>query len=423
MKKFRFIHTSDLHLGTPFKGLSRLNEHASSLLTEATYKAFDNVVSIAIKKDVEFVLVCGDLVDSEEGNLRAILHLKKGFDRLLEKGIKVFVVHGNHDPLSFMKEAVSFPESVVVFPSKSPTWHMFRTKEGIDVAIWGMSFEKKSEKRNLARMIPKGPEDAFKIAMLHCCVGSRKDHDPYAPCSLSDLKTDRCQYWALGHIHKKEVLIQDPFAIYCGNIQGRSFKEQGQRGCYLIEVDEDFNVSPTFLETDTVRWMEMEIDVSGISDVSDLFDKSFAQLEKLHDSLKGVKGRGLIARIGLTGTCSFYDKLVSEPLEEEIAEELRAIFQEREPPIFVEAVRNRCRPAIDIESRKGAGDLSAYVLKEAEGISADISGLETEDGPLKSLFMNKRFRKFKISFDPEEKKRMIVEAQYLLLDLLERPGK
>ncbi len=423
MKKFRFIHTSDLHLGTPFKGLSRFNEHASTLLTEATYKAFDNVVSFAIKRNVEFVLVCGDLVDSEEGNLRAILHLKKGFDRLSEKGIKVFVVHGNHDPLSFMQEAVSFPDSVVVFPSKSPSWHRFRTLDGIDVAIWGMSFEKKSEKRNLARMMPKGPEDAFKIAMLHCCVGSRKDHDPYAPCSLSDLKTDRCHYWALGHIHKKEVVIQDPLAIYSGNIQGRSFKEQGKRGCYLVEVDEDFNVNTTFLETDAVRWMEVEIDVGSFTDVTDLFDKISVQLEKLHAGLKGVRGKGLITRVGLTGMCSFYDKLVSEALEEEIADELRGIFQEKEPPIFVEAVVNRCRPDIDIESRKEAGDLAAYVLKESEGVFADISGLATDNGPLKSLFMNKRFRKFKITFDPEELRSMIVEAQYMLIDLLERPGK
>jgi exonuclease SbcD len=41
MTPFSFLHTADLHLDSPFKGLSEINEAISSELTEATFKTYN----------------------------------------------------------------------------------------------------------------------------------------------------------------------------------------------------------------------------------------------------------------------------------------------------------------------------------------------------------------------------------------------
>ncbi|MEZ6149369.1 MAG: hypothetical protein R3C09_04535 [Pirellulaceae bacterium] len=53
-------------------------------------------------------------------------------------------------------------------------------------------------------------------------------------------------YWALGHIHKREVLCQEPFVAFSGNIQGRHIRESGPKGCYVVTVHDDRRLEPDF---------------------------------------------------------------------------------------------------------------------------------------------------------------------------------
>ncbi len=53
MKSFSFIHTADLHLDSPFSGLRQVDGEIADLLKDATFRAFDNVVELALKKIIE----------------------------------------------------------------------------------------------------------------------------------------------------------------------------------------------------------------------------------------------------------------------------------------------------------------------------------------------------------------------------------
>ena len=59
------------------------------------------------------------------------------------------------------------------------------------------------------RPYPARVPGLFNVGMLHTCVDGREGHEPYAPCSLTDLRAREYGYWALGHIHTREVLHQD----------------------------------------------------------------------------------------------------------------------------------------------------------------------------------------------------------------------
>ncbi len=413
---FRFLHAADLHLGTAFKGLKSVNPRAASVMIQSTYRAFDNLLQVAIERQVDLVVLAGDLVDVDDKNLRALLHLQRGFKRLQEHEIKVCIVHGNHDPLGAVSSAINFPENVTVFPHTRGEWLSIKNSCDIPVYIWGISFKRRTERRNLARMVPRNPPKGLRIGLLHCTVGSGQGHEPYAPCTLSELRDSPCNYWALGHIHKKEILSTEPFVIYPGNIQGRSFKEQGPRGCFVVDVDMDFDIVPTFIETDVARWMELVVDVTDLSGVSQLMDKMYESIETL---LSGIAHRALICRFRLEGICSFYHRIYAQEHLEEISQEIVHGFENSEPVVMVSGIENQAIPAADLEKRKKAGDLVAYVLREADRLELDPVKLTGPGGPLAQLFQNRRFSKFAIDIDKSDIKQIVSSAQHLLLHLLE----
>lgn len=415
-----FIHAADFHLGSPFKGIGRLAPHAASFLAEATYKAFDNLINEAVERNVDFVLCAGDLLDLEDRNLRALLHLRRGFKRLQEHGIRVYVVHGNHDPYEIMSKSVEFPENVFVFPPRQEEWIQTFGRNGMPVSIWGASFKKKAEKRNLVRLVPALSAEGYKIGLLHCTVGSGGGHDPYAPCQVSDLRAGRCDYWALGHIHKKNVVSSQPLAVYSGNIQGRSFKEQGPRGCFVVEVREDAESSCTFFETCVVKWHEESVDVSHISTLAELMDKMYERVNGLRAASEPC---GLICRIRLEGICSFHESIYANDSLDQLTEELNACFDNQSPLLLVAGIENHSIPATDMEKRKKAGDLVSYVLREADRLEIDPNKLTGPEGPLAQLFQNRRFAKFGIALDEDDAKQIVLAAQHLLLHLLEHPDK
>ena len=107
---------------------------------------------------------------------------------------------------------------------------------------------------------------AFTIGLLHANVGGNPDHDLYAPCSLDDLAQSGIDYWALGHVHTRQVMRERaPTVVYPGNPQGRHPNEPGARGVYLVEVDASGSINLDFRATDTVRWEQASIDISAVA--------------------------------------------------------------------------------------------------------------------------------------------------------------
>jgi exonuclease SbcD len=60
MKALSFVHTADLHLDSPFKGISEINSEIRLELTEATFVAFNKIIDLCIEKQVDFLLIVGD---------------------------------------------------------------------------------------------------------------------------------------------------------------------------------------------------------------------------------------------------------------------------------------------------------------------------------------------------------------------------
>ena len=53
-----------------------------------------------------------------------------------------------------------------------------------------------------------------------------------------NLKSKGYDYWALGHVHKREIVDGIPWIVFPGNIQGRHIRETGAKGATLVTVED-----------------------------------------------------------------------------------------------------------------------------------------------------------------------------------------
>lgn len=140
--------------------------------------------------------------------------------------------------------------------------------------------------------------------MLHTSLAGNVDHDPYAPCKLEDLATRGYDYWALGHIHKSAVLCQDPWIVYPGNLQGRTAKETGPKGCVLVTVEDGRVHGVEAIDLAVVRWHVTEIDLASALTETDLIER----LRKgLADATQDAEGRPTAVRVRLYGATELFD--------------------------------------------------------------------------------------------------------------------
>jgi DNA repair exonuclease SbcCD nuclease subunit len=112
MQPVNFVHCADLHLDSPFEGIHALEPDIASALRDATFRAFENVVNLAIREKADFLIIAGDVYDGADRSLRAQLRFRDTLRKAIENNIQCFVVHGNHDPLSGWEAGLIMPEGV-----------------------------------------------------------------------------------------------------------------------------------------------------------------------------------------------------------------------------------------------------------------------------------------------------------------------
>lgn len=307
---FRFIHAADFHLDSPFKGLSKAPDAVRKGLTESTFAALRKLTELAISESVDFIVIAGDLFDEADRSLRAQLALLQEWERLETEGIAVYAIHGNHDHLGGRRAKLELPSNVHIFGSDHPSSiPAYRRTGELAAYIYGMSYGERAETRNLAASYTIMPEAPCHIALLHGNVGGNAAHDPYAPCTLEQLIGSGFDYWALGHIHKRELLHEYPHIAYSGNLQGRNPKETGAKGCYIVDVSEARHIHMRFMPIDSVRWLEEDVSIEGVSTEQELLralERKVGQCGRL-DS-----GCSIMLRIRLIGSGELH-KAVSQP--------------------------------------------------------------------------------------------------------------
>jgi DNA repair exonuclease SbcCD nuclease subunit len=417
MPKVRFIHTADLHLDTPFKGLRRWNSDLSKKLKDATFKSFKNVIDLCLSKKVDFLIISGDIFDSENKSLAAQLRFVGELKSLSGKGIPTYFTCGNHDPLKSWLDAIDLPEDVSRFDSSGVQCHTFKKGDTAIADIHGISFNEKAIIKNLAADFKLAQVPApISIAVLHGTIGSPGPHENYAPFSREDVAGKGFDYWALGHIHKKKVIsASNPAILYPGNPQGRDFGESGEKGCYLVEISEGHDPVVEFIPSQIIRFENLEIDMSAVGKIESLQGKINEVLEKAENYNENVS---YILRINLIGRTSLHKSINDKAEINELVELLNEGQLNQQYFRWIDEVYVNTRSDIDIEKIKNGTGFSAEILKNFDTYFEDDKKLAELIKKTEEDFVNAQVKKEAGDFRDNTEKEMLEKARMILLDKL-----
>jgi exonuclease SbcD len=409
-----FIHTADLHLGSPLTGIRAMDEHMAEKLVQASYRAFNRIVDQALRDEVDFLLIAGDLYDSQRQQIYDQLTLLHALERLNDHNIPVYIACGNHDPYSAWSQSIQWPENVHILADDRPDVVFFEKNGVRKAAIVGMSYPRSSVWENLAATFPEKETDwPFTIGLLHGTLGSSTgEHVSYAPCSEEDLTTRGYDYWALGHIHMPTVVRPaDPAIIYPGIPQGRDIGESGPRGCYHVAVRADGTIEPIFVETAEICWEDAALSIDGIDTLDDL---DTAILETLDEIREKRSGRQVCCRLTLTGRGEVHRSLREKGAADGLADHLREV----EPEVYIDRITDRTALPIDRETLARREDLVGDILRISDDLQQDPHAAETLMPLFQDLADDKRGKKCD-PLSPKEIPDLIREAETYLLDLLQ----
>ena len=370
MNAWRFLHAADIHLDSALRGLDLYEGAPVEEIRGATRRAFDRLIALAIDERVDFVLIAGDLYDGDWKDYNTGLYFNKCMTRLKEAGIRVFLITGNHDAASQITRSLRLPDNVTQFSSREPQTEIL---DDLGVAIHAQGFARRAVTDDLSLAYPRAEPGFFNIGMLHTCLDGKPGHEPYAPCHVDGLRSKGYDYWALGHVHQREIVAKEPWIVFPGNIQGRHICETGAKGCTLVSVDEGRVVAVEPRELDVMRWAWCRLDASGCADVDEIHQRLAERLRRLLDE---ADGRPVAARLSIEGVSSAHAEL--HAARDHWEQEYRALASGLGGAgIWLEKVVFATRAMLSIDDALARDDVLGGLLGAVQALKLDEASLQS----------------------------------------------
>lgn len=416
---FKFIHAADIHLDSPLLGLQQYEGVPVEQIRGVTRQALANLVELAITEKVAFVLFVGDLYDGDWKDYNTALFFAAQMTKLREAGIRVFLIAGNHDAASQITKHLHMPDNVKVLSVQKPESIVL---DDCGVAVHGQGFYSRAVTDDLSAAYPRPIPHLFNIGLLHTSADGREGHEPYAPCSLQGILSKNYDYWALGHIHKYEVLYKDPLILFPGNIQGRHIRETGPKGCTLVTVQDRRVLSANHQNLHVLRWSVCKIDASGANTGDEVLNRVASTLNQ---ELAGMAGHPLAVRVQVLGSCRAHGELSANI--DHWTTEIRAIATDlSNGEIWIEKVAIQTQTEADFDEMLGKDDALGGLLRAIRDIGTDNQVLADLAGEFTDLHRKLpselRAGEGAIDLESPETLRQAIEdvKQLLLVRLLSR---
>lgn len=386
---FKFIHCADLHLGCVFQGISSIDEEFGKRMKKSMFDALNAIVEKAKSSKVDFVIFSGDIFD--DSNQTPLTRIKFS-TALKDIGVPCYISYGNHDFQRMWESVIPLPENAYVFPDKVTSFEF--VKDGAPVALLsGASFSTPYTNIDFTADVICSKE-FFNIGVFHCDLDSQDDK--YAPCKLSSLRSKNVDYWALGHIHKKQIACTSPYVVYPGNTQGKDPTENGKKGAYLVTVTEGIVSNLEFFRTGPIIWEDIHVDITRKENY-----------EGLIDSIKPTE-KGAILKIIFEGHGSL-DSIIRSTSNNDLVEMI-----ESKTKCKVSSIKILSKPPFDIDSRKNVSDFISAVINYSEKLET-VSKSELID-MICCTNSSKRLRSKFEELKNEELKDIIHDAMYFIIE-------
>ena len=252
----KIIHAADLHLDSPFSGLS---PQQAALRREEQRQLLDRLSDLAQQEQADLVLLAGDLLDTGRLYPQTAQALATALGRI---AAPVFIAPGNHDPYN-----AASPYALPIWPDNV---HIFTTPHPESVClpelgctVYGAAFtQEQNDLDPLEHFAAQG--NGMHIMVLHGNVAG----NGYAPITPAHMARSGLHYLALGHIHQASGLQRagDTYWAYPGCPEGRGFDELGQKGALVVTLDPSGSCDARFAPLCARRYEILDIDLTGRED-------------------------------------------------------------------------------------------------------------------------------------------------------------
>lgn len=364
----RFLHIADVHLDTSFAGRS---EAVRKRLREASREAFRKAVDLAIREDVHAFLIAGDLFDGERLSFQTERFLLDQANRLGDHGITVVYASGNHDPGApeTGPRSLIWPACVRTAHDATPRRFQIHAHGGEPVGyVTSIGHPTHAVRQDLSRLLPRPAGELPEVGLLHTQVHSSEgaaDHHPYAPSELTYLLHAGYDYWALGHVHIRQELSEDPPIWYSGSLQGKTHTDQGERGALLVDLSDRAAPAVAFRPLAPVRWETIRVDrLESVRTLDELERQVQVVWEAERSDDPGGPGVEWMVRVVLNGPCPLWTELRTAEDQELLSRELTEILGALDVAIMADAVH----PVLPIEEYRLRTDVLGEALRLAEAV-------------------------------------------------------
>jgi len=280
----KFIHTADLHLGSNLhlkfdQDISYKNKFGNPVLD-----SFKKITRTAIEENVDFIIISGDLFDSDERSVNALKVFNSEAEKLKNEDIPIYLIAGNHDPLNNFNQIFTLNSNVKIFTSENDEIKEYKKNNKLKARLIGQSYRGNSDSRKMYSSYNPPDKGVFNIALLHTQLDPNNYN--YVPCSIDELKENKkIDYWALGHIHQNEIINdKNPVITYPGIPQGRDFGEKDKKGFYLVELTQNNDPKLDFIYSSKYIWKEVDITIdekNQIKTIDEILDHILLKIKEL----------------------------------------------------------------------------------------------------------------------------------------------
>ncbi|WP_420455127.1 metallophosphoesterase family protein [Rubrivirga sp.] len=362
----RLLVSGDLHLG---RYPSRVPPGDPALTVEAVVRS---LVDQAIERAVDAVVLTGDVADQSNKYFEAFGVLERALHRLVDAGIPVVAVAGNHDHdvLGSVAEAVGDGVRVL---GRGQVWESASLERGGRevVRLWGWSFAGPAVHTSPLDDFP-GVGDVPAVGIVHAdldAVGSR-----YAPVPMDALWATGAGAWLVGHVHTPRLETRDGrIVLVPGSLQPLDPGEPGPHGAWLVEVADDGTAAAEKLPLATVRYDALSADLDGAQDAVEIRERVARALRAHADAVREEAPalRRAVVRLTLRGRTPAYRAV--ERVAAEVVDTADTAVGGL--TVAVDRVDDQARPALDLgrlaEGSGPAATLAALALRLDAGAPSE----------------------------------------------------
>jgi DNA repair protein SbcD/Mre11 len=242
----KFAHMSDIHIGA-----FRQPELRGLLLD-----AFENAIDRCISEKVSFVILAGDIFDSNIPDLASVRRAAEKMKEAIDSGIRFYAIYGSHDFSPNYSSIVDVLGGAGMFTKAEEMANsggrlsLSFVSDPSGAKICGISGRKLSIDRDAYAVLDKGKleaEEGFKIFVFHGAIEELKPRslEKMEAMPVSSLPSG-FDYYAGGHVHSHmvESLPGHPNVAFPGPLFATDYTELLQlahgedRGFYIVEFED-----------------------------------------------------------------------------------------------------------------------------------------------------------------------------------------